>query len=156
MTNYTIIKAELNHLSNCKVALLNSRLGEEYFPSEKKAHDLLKEGINDGEIYVAIGQDDRCLGFIKIVWEGMFKVFPMVHIIAVQEKYRNKGIGKGLFSFFEKLAFPPYSKAFLTVADFNPDAMRLYERLGYQKVGEIPGLYKAGVTEYLMMKKPNE
>ncbi len=153
MKNYTISKAELNHLSDCKVALLNSKLGEEYFPSEKKVHDLLREGINNGEIYVAIGQDNKCLGFIWIIWEGMFHVCPMVHVIAVQEKYRSKGIGKELFAFFEKLAFPAYSKAFLVVSDFNPDAMRFYEQLGYKKVGEIPDLYKAGVTEYLMMKK---
>jgi len=153
MTNYTITKAELNNLSDCKVALLNSKLGDELFPSEKKAHDLLKEGINNGEIYAAIDQDNSCLGFIKIIWEGMFNVFPMVHIIAVQENFRNQGIGKALLAYFEKLAFPAYSKVFLTVEDFNPDAMRLYERLGYIKVGEIPGLYKAGVTDYLMMKK---
>jgi ribosomal protein S18 acetylase RimI-like enzyme len=45
------------------------------------------------------------------------------------------------------------SSNFLVVADFNPDAKRLYERLGYQQVGVLPGLYKEGVTEYLMMKE---
>jgi ribosomal protein S18 acetylase RimI-like enzyme len=41
---------------------------------------------------------------------------------------------------------------FLVVADFNPEAKRLYESLGYRQVGVIPGLYKEGVSEQLMMK----
>lgn len=153
MIEFTITKAELYHLSDCKAALLNSKLGKEYFSSEEKAHHALREGINNGEIYAAIDQGSVCLGFIWIILEGAFHSFPYVHMIAVQEEFRGNGIGKNLFSFFEKLAFPAYSKAFLVVADFNPEAMRLYEQLGYKKVGEIPDLYKAGVTEYLMMKK---
>jgi ribosomal protein S18 acetylase RimI-like enzyme len=41
---------------------------------------------------------------------------------------------------------------FLVVADFNPEAKRLYERVGYIEVGAIPNLYREGMTEYLMMK----
>jgi ribosomal protein S18 acetylase RimI-like enzyme len=48
--------------------------------------------------------------------------------------------------------FTDSSKVFLVVADFNPEAKRLYERMGYRQVGAIPGLYRDGVTEYLMMK----
>ena len=43
-------------------------------------------------------------------------------------------------------------KFFLVVADYNPDAKRFYERNGYQQVGEIPNLYRSGVTEYMMAK----
>jgi ribosomal protein S18 acetylase RimI-like enzyme len=43
-------------------------------------------------------------------------------------------------------------KLFLVVADYNPAAKRFYERNGYQQVGEIPNLYRPGVTEYLMVK----
>ena len=150
----TIIKAQLRHLEDCKVALLNSKLGQVYFPSEEKALDTLTEGISKGEIFVAVDEDEggECLGFIWFIQEGAFHSFPYVHIIAVKEAYRGMGIGKKLLHFFEETAFTHHSKAFLVVADFNPDARRLYERLGYQQVGVIPGLYKDGVTEYLMMK----
>jgi len=43
-------------------------------------------------------------------------------------------------------------KFFLVVADYNPDAKRFYERNGYRQVGEIPNLYRPGVTEYMMEK----
>ena len=44
------------------------------------------------------------------------------------------------------------SKCFLVVADYNPEAKRLYEQIGYTEVGRIPDLYKEGVTEILMMR----
>jgi len=44
-------------------------------------------------------------------------------------------------------------KLFLVVADFNPNAKGFYESMGYHQVGEIPGLYREGITEYIMMKE---
>lgn len=70
---------------------------------------------------------------------------------AVEEAYRGQGIGKRLLGYFEELS--ARNKFFLVVADFNPDAKRFYENNGYCQVGEIPGLYRDGITEYLMMKK---
>jgi ribosomal protein S18 acetylase RimI-like enzyme len=74
-------------------------------------------------------------------------------VIAVKREHRGEGVGKELLRFFEEGVFENSSKAFLVVADFNPDARRLYERLGWRQVGAIPGLYREGVTEYLMMKE---
>jgi len=75
-----------------------------------------------------------------------------LHIIAVKQEIRGKGIGKALLTYFEMEDFEGSTKVFLVVADFNPDAKKLYQHLGYRQVGKIPGLYKDGVTEYLMMK----
>ena len=58
---------------------------------------------------------------------------------------------EGILGYFEELS--ARNKFFLVVADFNPDAKRFYENNGYCQVGEIPGLYRDGITEYLMMKK---
>jgi len=55
-------------------------------------------------------------------------------------------------SFLEETVLNSESKIFLVVADFNPKARKLYEQIGYKEVGQIPDLYKEGVTEYLMMK----
>jgi ribosomal protein S18 acetylase RimI-like enzyme len=58
--------------------------------------------------------------------------------------------------FFEDICFKDYTKLFLVVADFNPDAKMLYEKVGYVEVGTIPSLYRAGITENLMMKSREE
>jgi ribosomal protein S18 acetylase RimI-like enzyme len=55
--------------------------------------------------------------------------------------------------YFEKVVSEGCSKVFLVVADFNPRAKQLYQRIGYKEVGKIPNLYKNGITEYLMMKE---
>jgi ribosomal protein S18 acetylase RimI-like enzyme len=70
----------------------------------------------------------------------------------VKEEYRNKGIGKALLDYSEKIAYEMADRFFLVVGDYNPDAKRFYERNGYQQVGEIPNLYRPGVTEYMMAK----
>lgn len=149
----TIAQAHLGHLEDCKAALLASRLGQEYFPSEEKARATLTEGMIKGEIFVALNEKEECLGFMWFFLNGAFHSFPYLHIIAVKEAFRGMGIGQKLLSFFEETVFARHAKVFLVVADFNPEARRLYERLGYRQVGAIPGLYKAGVTEYLMMKE---
>ena len=90
--------------------------------------------------------------FTYIIPKGAFHSFPYLHIIAVKKEYRNKGIGKALLEYSENIANEVADKLFLVVADYNPDAKRFYERNGYQQVGEIPNLYRPGVTEYLMAK----
>ena len=148
-----IKKAQMSYLEDCKVALLKSKLGQEYFASEEKALSALTEGITKEEIFVAVNQAGECLGFIWFILKSAFHSFPYLHLIAVKEPFRGRGVGKDLLSFFEQAVFTDYSKVFLVVADFNPQAKRLYESLGYRQVGAIPGLYKEGVTEYLMMKE---
>jgi ribosomal protein S18 acetylase RimI-like enzyme len=148
-----ITQARRQHLEDCQAALLRSKLGQEYFASAEKARAALADGLAKEEIFVAVDEAGACLGFIWFIVGGAFHSFPYLHIIAVKEAFRGMGIGKQLLAFFEEAVFADHAKVFLVVADFNPEAKRLYERLGYAQVGVIPGLYKAGVTEYLMMKE---
>ena len=106
-------------------------------------------------MYVAlIGEE--CVGFTYIIPKGAFHSFPYLHIIAIKEEYRGRGIGKALLDYSERIALEMADKLFLVVADYNPDAKRFYERNGYQQVGEIPNLYRSGITEYLMAKSLKE
>ena len=152
MMKFAITKAQKINLEDCTIALLNSKLGQEYFVSEERAKSALEEGITKGELFVAVAEGGECLGFIWFILGGAFHSYPYLHIIAVKEKYRGQGIGTKLLSFFEETVFTDNAKVFLVVADFNPDAKRLYQKLGYKQVGILPNLYKDGVTEYLMMK----
>jgi ribosomal protein S18 acetylase RimI-like enzyme len=151
--NITIKKADLNYLTDCKDALVHSDLGRNYFPNEEKAIASLQEGFAKDEIFIALDETDACLGFVQWIPNGAFHSYPYLHIIAVKEEYRGNGIGKALMKFFEDTVFAERPKAFLVVADFNPQAKKLYQQLGYKEVGVIPDLYKKGVTEYLMMKE---
>lgn len=151
--NINVIKADGSYLADCTSAVLNSDLGKIYFKDKKRAVQALTGGIQSGEIYVAVNNELECLGFVWFKSDGMFSRFPYLHMVAVREEYRGIGVGKILVRFFEDTVRGESTKAFLVVADFNPKAKSLYEHLGYKEVGSIPGLYKEGVTESLMMKE---
>ena len=151
MQEITFAKGNEQHLMDCRDALCQSTLGERYFSSPGSAENAILEGIRQENLHAAfIGE--KCVGFTYIIPRGAFHSFPYLHIIAVKEEYRNKGIGKALLDYSEKIAYEMADKFFLVVADYNPGAKRFYERNGYQQVGKIPNLYRPGVTEYMMAK----
>jgi len=148
----SIVKAEEKHSIDCINALQKSELGRVYFSQENAAVQAINEGITKGEIFVAVNKECICVGFIWFITNGAFHSFPYLHIIAVKEEFRNLGIGRKLLQHFEEANFKKYSKLFLVVADFNPEAKRLYQSSGYKEVGIIPNLYRSGISECLMMK----
>jgi len=147
-----IVRAHKKHMADCAEALVNSELGSQYFSAEGSAQKVLKEGFDKKQIYIAQDNDKNCLGFLWYVPNAMFHSFPFLHIIAVKQQYRNMGIGRKMIEFFEEKCFQKSSKVFLVVADFNPQAKKLYEKMGYTHVGTIPSLYRDGIEENLMMK----
>lgn len=122
-----------------------------YFQSEESRKNAVMEGINKGTLYVALC-DGECAGFAYVILEGAFHAYHYLHLIAIREEYRGKGIGKKLLEFIETMVFKTRDKIFLLVGDYNPGAKVFYEKLGYQYIGTIPSLYRKGIDEYLMMK----
>ena len=146
-----IEKGKIEYLEDCKEALVNSELGRRYFENKSRAEEAIIEGLEQDSLYVAI-IDDVCVGFMYYIPNGAFHAFSYLHLIAIKKEYRANGIGTKLIAFLEELVFEKNGKVFLVVADFNPEGKKFYETLGYSKVGEIPSLYREGITEYLMMK----
>jgi len=148
----TVIKGSINYINDCEDALVNSELGRRYFSETGSARKSLEEGFCKNEIYVAVDDNKKCKGFIWVILNGIFHSFPYIHIVAVKSENRGQGIGKLLLRFAEDDCFTKYSKLFLVVAEFNPQAKRLYESIGYSEIGDIPNLYRKGISECLMMK----
>jgi ribosomal protein S18 acetylase RimI-like enzyme len=60
----------------------------------------------------------------------------------VKPEYRNNGLGTRMTEVVEDfLRSRKYTRVTLNVARDNPDATRLYKRLGYQIVAEEPGVW---------------
>lgn len=101
------------------------------------------------EVYVAFdGETFR--GFIILVVNGALVGY--LQIIAVTLGARGAGIGSELLTFAEERLFSQFKNVFLCVSSFNPRARDLYERRGYQVIGEIPDYLIAGHSEILMRK----
>ena len=62
--------------------------------------------------------------------------------IAVEPKYRGKGVGAALLkACFADLMMTPSKRMILEVAADNPPAIRLYQKLGFAKLSERQGYY---------------
>ncbi len=145
--------ASINYMNDCVKILQDSEIGKVYFYDYEKTKFLITKAISDQELYVAIGENEECLGFIYYKSQGMLGSYPYLHIVAVKREYRSRGIGRQLISFFEDNASEYSStKYFLTVDDFNEKAKHLYEDLGYVCVGTLPDFYKKEISIFLMMK----
>lgn len=153
-----IVKVENADLGKCTDIIFESGLGEWYYPSKEMLYKQLKSGMErQDKIYVAKDSDEDIKGIVWYQQEGMFHVFPYLHMIAVKSDCQHQGIGRKLLDFYEYDALISgynrlRTKVFLTVGDFNTYAERMYLNRGYVQIGEINDLYRKRTTEKLYMR----
>ena len=95
-------------------------------------------------------RDGGCAGLLVLNLRGAFVGY--LQTVAVAERFRGCGLGTALVGFAEARILRDHPNVFLCVSDFNPGARRLYERLGYTVVGELPDYLVRGRGEILMRK----
>ena len=101
------------------------------------------------EVYVAVVAD-VVAGFVILNLHGAFVGY--IQTVCVAAERRGGGIGARLVSHAEARIFRESPNVFLCVSSFNPDARRLYERLGYTLVGTLTDYLVAGHSEMLFRK----
>jgi aspartate/methionine/tyrosine aminotransferase/RimJ/RimL family protein N-acetyltransferase len=104
-------------------------------------------GCKDGESVV---------GFAALRPDGI-EGEPLLEYICVDQEQRGKHVGSSLIEALEAYCKKKRDRnIYLFVSDFNLHAIRLYERLGYFRVGAIPDYNVYGQTEYLYRKALGE
>ena len=101
------------------------------------------------EVYVAIA-DEQVAGFVVLNMTGAFVGY--IQTVAVRSEFRGGGIGTRLIAFAEERIFRDSPNVFMCVSSFNSRARGLYERLGYELVGELRNYIVSGYSEYLLRK----
>ena len=101
------------------------------------------------EVYIAV-DGSQLLGFIVIMMKGAFTGY--IRSVCVDTVARSRGIGTNLVQFAEERIFRESPNVFLCVSSFNPRARALYERLGYEYIGELKNYIIDGASELLMRK----
>jgi ribosomal protein S18 acetylase RimI-like enzyme len=101
------------------------------------------------EVYGAF-EGNRALGFVILNMAGAFVGY--IQTICVGEEERSRGIGTQLMRFAEERIFRDSPNVFLCVSSFNTRAKALYERLGYELVGELKDYIVGGHSEFLFRK----
>ena len=98
-----------------------------------------------------IARTSEPVGFALLHPRG-FLGCPYIAAIAVVSSLRSRGIGTHLLAFAES-HFATSRHVYLCVSSFNVSALRLYERHGYLRVGELPDFITDGFSEILMQKR---
>jgi [ribosomal protein S18]-alanine N-acetyltransferase len=101
-------------------------------------------------LFIARDSNSPC-GFILLHPRGVAGS-PYVASIAVTESHRGRGIGTLLLNHAEDLFRSEARHIFLCVSSFNEGARRLYERHGFEIVGEFKDYVIDGASEILMHK----
>lgn len=110
------------------------------------------------ERYVA-REDGAVRGFVVVNMRGAF--IGYIQLLCVAADARGSGLGTRLLQFAEERILRETPNVFLCVSSFNPRARALYQRLGYETIGELKDYVIAGASEILMrktigpLKRPN-
>jgi ribosomal protein S18 acetylase RimI-like enzyme len=119
------------------------RLGRGY----TACHDAVSSPGRDVFIARAAGE---VAGFVILNLTGAFVGY--IQTVCVHPSQRGKGVGSELLRFAEAYIFQRTPNVFMCVSSFNTDAQRLYNRLGYQTVGELKDYIISGASEFLLRK----
>ena len=101
------------------------------------------------ENYVAL-IDDVVQGVLVIDMRGTFAGY--IATVCVATGARGSGLGTRLVRFAEERIFRERPNVFLCVSSFNDRARSLYERLGYEMIGELRDFLVRGHAEVLLRK----
>jgi [ribosomal protein S18]-alanine N-acetyltransferase len=101
------------------------------------------------ETYVVRG-NGRVIGLAIIQLKGALVGY--IQTLVIEPRYRNLGIGQQLITFLEKRIHEVSPNVFMCVSDFNTDAQRLYEKMGFEVIGEIKNYIAEGYSEVLLRK----
>ncbi len=101
------------------------------------------------EVYVGV-VDGAVVGFIILRMDGAFVGY--IQTVAVVPQWRGRGVGTRLIEYAETRIFRESPNVFINASSFNPGAQRLYERLGYEVVGELADYIVPGHSEVLLRK----
>ena len=90
----------------------------------------------DSELYLIFDQD-KCVGFLRIGYRG--KEVAWIEDIFVDEECRNKGIATESIRQAEKLIAqnPQYTAVCFDVVPRNKEALKLYYKLGYDRLSIV-------------------
>jgi [ribosomal protein S18]-alanine N-acetyltransferase len=90
------------------------------------------------------------IGFVIMQTQGTFKGY--IQTIAVDAAYRGEGYGTQLLQFCQHRILTYSPNIFICVSSFNEGAVHLYNKLGFELVGELKDFLKPGFTELLLRK----
>lgn len=138
--NVRIRSAELSDLDDLVA------LEEHSFDSDRLSRAQFRRHLDSdsAKVLVASTGPHRFLGTAVVFFRKRSGV-ARLYSIATHHAARGQGVGAALLDAIEQLAHRRRCRALrLEVRTDNPGAIRLYERLGYRRLGPLAGYYADG------------
>jgi [ribosomal protein S18]-alanine N-acetyltransferase len=133
-------KMEIRKLQGIREAEICARMmtRSEPWATLCQSYDTSLEIVADPsrEVYLAF-MEGEVIGFAILHLRDLFNGY--IQAVCVKPHWRNKGIGSRLIVFAEERIFSETSNAFICVSSMSENALRLYERLGYEVIGPLKG-----------------
>nr|WP_318011762.1 GNAT family N-acetyltransferase [Pseudomonas sp. REP124] len=129
------------------------RLEEQCFSTDRLSRSSFRwmiEGANGRLLVAQYGEE--LAGYAVVLFHRSRSV-ARLYSIAIGERARGKGLGRGLLERVEACARERKCTGLrLEVRVDNPAAIALYERHGYRKFGSIPAFYQDNIDALRMNK----
>ncbi len=111
-------------------------------------YDMIRRKINNGEIII-ISVDNKIVGWLRysLFWDE----HPFINMIFFLEKYRGKGFGKRLISFWESEMKKNNHNILITSTQSDENAQLFFRKLGYKDAGGF--IIKDDPFELVMIKE---
>ena len=117
---------------------------DENYPNKK----IIQNDLLEQNFYVAIIEDEIIAGikidqvqdptYLNVNWEDNSNNFIVVHRLCSKTKVWQKGIGKKMMEYAEKIAKElDCTSIRLDTYVNNPNAMKFYQHIGYNKLNSI-------------------
>ena len=133
--------------------MATTALWQRYNVTEESAAQRLQSGMDQGATILVAEIDQTPLGFVWYVTSGAFNRSGYIMLIGVEQSARSTGVGRALMREAETIMFEKVNDVFLLVSDFNTDAQKFYQRLGYEQIGVIRDYVIEGINELIFRKK---
>jgi len=97
--------------------------------------DLMQRRIAGRQVYVATGEGDAIVGWLRC---GLFwDLLPFMNMLYILEPHRRKGIGRALVGRWEEDMHHLGYQMVLTSTQASEEGQHFYRRLGYTDAGVL-------------------
>lgn len=143
MISFKIEKMAVTHIEEI------ARLEKECFSSPWSEDGIKSELHNNFARFFVVASEDKIAGYI-----GAHNVLGEVYItnVAVFSEYRRNGVGRALVEFLvDEMKAENAGFVTLEVRKSNFNAISLYEKCGFQRVGERKDFYEKPREDAVLM-----
>lgn len=140
-------------IPGCARWIAATPLWQRYHVTEPSIQKRLSQALENGATIFVAERAGDVLGFLWLVERGAFDHSDYVRLIGVRPGERGRGVGRALMEFAEESSRARGRDLFLLVSDFNTDAQRFYQRLGFHQVGLLEDYVIPGVSELIYRKR---